>query len=74
MAYNKKAQDNYRKKSIQFAISYRPTDIIEGKRLKQYLEETGQSANRYIKDLIKKDLDSKGILWYGLYRDMGRYI
>lgn len=62
MAYNKKAQDNYRKKSIQFAISYRPTDIIEGKRLKQYLEETGQSANRYIKDLIKKDLDSKGIL------------
>lgn len=61
MAYNKKAQDNYRKKSMQFAISYRPTDIAEGKRLKQYLEETGQSANSYIKELIKKDLDSKEI-------------
>lgn len=61
MAYNKKAQDNYRKKSIQFAVSYRPTDIIEGKRLKKYLEETGQSANSYIKKLIKNDLDNKGI-------------
>lgn len=61
MAYNKKAQDNYRKKSMQFTASYRPTDIIEGKRLKKYLEETKQSANSYIKELIKNDLDNKGI-------------
>lgn len=61
MAYNKKAQEAYRKKSIQFAISYRPTDIEEGQRLKKYLEKTGQSANSYLKELIKKDLDEKGI-------------
>ena len=61
MAYNKKAQENYRKKSIQFAISYRPTDIAEGQRLKKYLEESGQSANSYLKSLVKKDMDSKGI-------------
>lgn len=61
MAYNKKAQETYRKKSMQFAISYRPTDIIEGQRLKSYLEQTGKSANAYIKELIKNDLDSKNV-------------
>ena len=62
MAYNAKGQKNYNKKSIQFNTIYRPgTDLIEGLRLKVYLEETGQSANSYIKKLIKKDLDEKGI-------------
>ena len=62
MAYNATAQKKYRKKSIQLAINYRPgTDIAEGKRIKSYLEQSGQSANSYIKELIKQDLDSKGI-------------
>ena len=60
MAYNKKAQERYREKSIQVSVNYRPTDINDGKRLKAYLEQTGQSANSYIKALIKADLDSKG--------------
>lgn len=60
MAYNAKAQKKYREKSIQLAISYRPTDIQEGERVKLYLEQTGQSANSYIKALIKADLDAKG--------------
>lgn len=53
-----KKQDGYR---IQFSVNYRLTDLQEGQRLKAYLETTGQSANAYLKDLIKKDLDSKGI-------------
>ena len=53
-----KKQDSYR---IQFSVNYRLHDLNEGQRLKSYLELTGQSANAYLKDLIKKDLDSKGI-------------
>lgn len=61
MAYNKKNQSDYNKKCEQFKVQYRLTDIIEGKRLKAYLAQTGQSANSYIKSLIKADLDYKGI-------------
>lgn len=44
-----------------FAVKYRKNEIEEGQRLKDYLSDTGQSANAYLKELIKKDLDSKGI-------------
>lgn len=47
--------------SIMFAVKYRKNEIEEGKRLKAYLESTGQSANSYLKELIRKDLDSKGV-------------
>lgn len=57
----KKAYKAYNSKSIQLAVNYRPTDIKEGQRIKAYLEQSGQSANSYIKELIKQDLDSKGI-------------
>lgn len=61
MAYNAKGQKAYNSKSIQFNTVYRPgTDISEGQRIKAYLAQTGQSANSYIKGLIKADLDSKG--------------
>ena len=42
-----KKQDGYR---IQFSVNYRLHDLNEG-----------QSANSYLKELIKKDLDSKGV-------------
>ena len=58
---SRKADKKYNEKSIGFAISYRPTDIQDGKRLKAYLADTGKSANAYIKELIKKDMDNKGI-------------
>lgn len=61
MAYDAKAQKKYREKTINLAVKYYPTDIEQGKRLKAYLANTGQSANSYIKALIKADLDSKGI-------------
>lgn len=46
---------------MTFAVKYYPTDIEYGKKLKEYLADTGQSANSYLKELIKADLDSKGI-------------
>ena len=63
----KKAQKKYDKKSINFAISYKQHETAEGERVKKYLSDTGQSANAYIKSLIKADLDSKGILLLWLY-------
>lgn len=60
MAYNAKAQKKYREKTLQVTVKYTPTDIQEGQRVKAYLEQTGQSANSYIKALIKADLDAKG--------------
>lgn len=58
---NRKAVKKYSEKTMTFAIKYYPTDIEYGKKLKGYLEATGKSTNSYLKDLIKKDLDSKGI-------------
>lgn len=60
MAYNKKNQSDYNKKRKQFKVQYSLYDDIEGTRLQVYLEQTGQSANSYIKSLIKADLDAKG--------------
>lgn len=62
MAYSKKAQSTYDKKVIQFKTKYGLSEIKEGQRIKAYLEQTGQSANSYIKGLIKGDLDSKGFV------------
>ena len=61
MAYNKKADENYRKKTKAFTIKYFATDISEGKRLQVYLDSTGVSANSYLKELVKRDLDEKNI-------------
>lgn len=61
MAYNKKADENYRKKIDRMAIKYSIAELHESERLRKYLEQTGQSANSYIKGLIRDDLDSKGI-------------
>lgn len=61
MAYDKKAQAKYREKCISFTIKYTPTDITEGERLKAYLLTQNQSTNEYLKSLVKRDLDSKGV-------------
>ncbi len=57
---NRKAVKKYREKTVSFAVKYSAVDAEQGKRLKSYLADTGQSANSYIKALIKADLDSKG--------------
>lgn len=58
---DRKADKKYNEKSITITMNYRPTDINEGMRLKAYLEQSGQSANAYLKSLVKADLDNKGI-------------
>lgn len=63
MAYNKKADENYRKKIDRMAIKYGIAEQAESERLRSYLAQTGQSANSYIKGLIKRDLDEKGIAY-----------
>lgn len=65
MAYDAKAQKKYREKTLQVTVKYTPTDIKEGQRIKAYLQSTGQSANSYIKSLIKSDLDQKGFMTDG---------
>lgn len=58
---SRKADKKYNEKSQVFTVCYRPTDIKDGLRLKAYLNSTNQSANSYIKSLVKADLDNKGI-------------
>ena len=57
---NRKAVKKYREKTVSFAVKYSAVDANQGNILKAYLQQTGQSANSYIKNLIKADLDSKG--------------
>lgn len=61
MAYSKKSQADYKKKIKQFKVQYNLQDNDDGLRFQKYLKETEQSANGYLKELIKKDMDSKGI-------------
>ena len=60
----KRAQKKYNEKTITIAASYKPgTDLSEGERVKAYLSQSGKTANSYIKELIKNDLDNKGYLF-----------
>ena len=61
MAYSPKSQKTYNSKCYYFSVKYTPIESDQADRLKAYLKETGQSANAYIKDLIKRDLDIKGV-------------
>lgn len=61
MGYNAKGQKKYNSNSTFFHIKFTPKEINEAIRIKSYLTTTGQSANSYIKSLIKADLDAKGI-------------
>ena len=67
MAYNKEVQSRYRRKIAQFKAEYSLSeeDKKEAIRIKAYLKETGQSANSYLKGLIKRDLDAKGVSYPG---------
>ena len=58
---DRESDKRYNAKRINFSVSFTTADIEEGKRLKEYLELTGQSGNGYLKELIKRDLDEKGI-------------
>lgn len=68
---NRKAVKKYREKTISFAVKYSAVDAKEGQRLKAYLEQTDQTANSYIKRLIKEDLDKQG--WQINIEDAEKY-
>lgn len=59
----KRAQDKYNKKRVVVSTTFRENDMNEYIRLKKYLETSELSVNSYLKDLIKRDLDSKGITY-----------
>lgn len=61
MAYSAKSQKKYNDKCYRFSVKFLPSEAEEVKRLKEYLANSGQTANAYIKDLIKKDLDAKNM-------------
>lgn len=61
MSYSPASQKKYGNKCKTYAIKYTPAEIAESARLSAYLAQTGQSANAYIKSLIKADLDSKNV-------------
>ena len=65
---NSKAVKKYSKKTKSFALKYYATDIEEALRLSKYLEVNDISCNSYLKQLVKEDLDSKGID-YWLYNN-----
>nr|DAP47893.1 MAG TPA: hypothetical protein [Caudoviricetes sp.] len=44
-----------------FAVKYREKELINAIRLKKYLQLNELSANSYLKELIKRDLDAKKI-------------
>lgn len=46
---------------MSFTLKYYATDIQEGKRLESYLKTINMSTNQYLKELIKRDLDSKAV-------------
>lgn len=60
---DRRADKVYKEKvqPIQCTIQYKKDDKKEGQRLLAYLEAIGKSRQSYIKELIKADLDSKGI-------------
>lgn len=67
------SQKTYEKKRMKacknYTIKYTPKEINESNRLQAYLNKNGLSANAYLKDLVKRDLDSKGIEYINLDAD-----
>lgn len=57
----KKAYKTYNQKKKTFSAVYTPTDMVEAIRFEKYLQSQKLSKNEYLKQLIKKDMDSKGV-------------
>lgn len=62
----KNAQKKYNKKRVVISTTYRESEKKESDRLKEYLDKNGLSANAYIKELIQRDLDEKGVEYPGV--------
>ena len=60
---NRKAVKKYAEKTKTYALKYYATDIQESHRLQAYINSTDISVNSYLKELVKRDLDEKGIAY-----------
>lgn len=58
---NKKYNKKYNQKSKFINIKYTPNAISEYERIYRYCKDNNISLQGYIKELIKTDLDNKGI-------------
>lgn len=54
----KAAQKKYDQKTKMVSIKYTPSDMNDYQRMKNYLDRTGQSTNKFIKSLINNFFDS----------------
>ena len=61
MAYNAKADKNYNEKCNKVQFKYTEKENKEYLRLKTYLKDNNIQITRYLKQLIKSDLDRKNI-------------
>ena len=61
MAYNAKADKNYNEKCNKVQFKYTEKETNEYIRLQTYLKDNNMQITRYLKQLIKSDLDSKNI-------------
>lgn len=57
----KKAYKKYNQKKKTFSAVYTPTDMEEAERFEKFISTQSMSKNEYLKMLIKKDMDSKGV-------------
>lgn len=60
-----KAIKKYNQKSKFINLKYTPNSILEYERIVQYCKDNNLSMQGYIKELIKIDLDNKGIVYPG---------
>lgn len=61
MAYNAKADKNYNEKCNKVQFKYTEKENNEYIRLQTYLKDNNIQITRYLKQLIKSDLDAKNI-------------
>ena len=63
MAYDAKAQKKYNQKSKYIQLKFTQNQNCEYNRIVSYCELNNMSMQGYIKVLIKRDLDGKGIVY-----------
>lgn len=61
MAYSAKSQKTYNDKCNRIYLKYTEKETEDYERINNYCKKNGYAISTYIKTLIKKDLDSKGI-------------
>lgn len=65
MAYSAKSQKDYNNKCNRITLKYTEKESQEYDRLMYYIEMNRLQKSVYIKELIKADLDGKGIEYPG---------